>query len=88
MAKEYIEIENAVNIASSYYGLNHNQARGFRADLKRASAANVRENVRGEWIPVDELNDAFDCSVCDVMVSKRLNYCPNCGAEMRGGNDG
>ena len=33
----------------------------------------------GEWLPVD---DAFDCSECDVMVSKRYNYCPNCGAKM------
>ena len=36
----------------------------------------------GEWLPVDEKNDAFDCSECDVMVSKRHNYCPNCGAKM------
>lgn len=36
----------------------------------------------GRWLPVDELEDAFDCSECDAMVSKRLNYCPNCGAKM------
>lgn len=38
--------------------------------------------VRGRWIPVDEKNDAFDCSECDAMVQKRCNYCPNCGAKM------
>ena len=36
----------------------------------------------GEWLPVDDKNDAFDCSECDVMVSKRHNYCPKCGAKM------
>ena len=36
----------------------------------------------GEWLPVDEKNDAFDCSECDVMVMKKHNYCPNCGAKM------
>lgn len=36
----------------------------------------------GEWLPVDDKNDAFDCSECDVMVMKKHNYCPNCGARM------
>lgn len=37
----------------------------------------------GEWLPVDDKNDAFDCSECDVMVMKKHNYCPNCGAKMK-----
>ena len=37
----------------------------------------------GEWLPVDDKNDAFDCSECDVMVVKKHNYCPNCGAKMK-----
>ena len=37
----------------------------------------------GEWLPVDDKNDAFDCSECDVMVMKKHNYCPKCGAKMR-----
>lgn len=41
------------------------------------------EPVRhGEWLPVDELYDAFDCSECDAMVHKPCNYCPKCGAKM------
>ena len=39
-------------------------------------------NSYGYWIPVDEKEDAFDCSKCDAMVSKRLNFCPQCGAKM------
>lgn len=38
--------------------------------------------VHGRWLPVDEKNDAFDCSECDAMVHKRMNYCPKCGAKM------
>ena len=37
----------------------------------------------GEWLPMDDKNDAFDCSECDVMVMKKHNYCPNCGAKMK-----
>ena len=47
-------------------------------DLPAADVTPVRH---GRWIPVDEMEDAFDCSECDAMVSKRLNYCPNCGAK-------
>lgn len=38
--------------------------------------------VHGRWLPVDEKEDAFDCSVCDAMVKKRHNFCPKCGAKM------
>ena len=47
-------------------------------------AADVAPVRHGHWIPVDEQEDAFDCSECDAMVSKRVNYCPKCGADMRG----
>lgn len=36
----------------------------------------------GVWLPVDELEDAFDCSECDAMVQKKYNYCPKCGTKM------
>lgn len=36
----------------------------------------------GHWIPVDDKNDAFDCSECIAMVAKKTNYCPGCGAKM------
>lgn len=38
--------------------------------------------AHGYWIPVDDKNDAFDCSECVAMVMKPYNYCPRCGAEM------
>jgi len=36
----------------------------------------------GHWIPVDDKNDAFDCSECIAMVARKTNYCPRCGAKM------
>lgn len=36
----------------------------------------------GHWIPVDDKNDAFDCSECIAMVAKKTKYCPGCGAKM------
>ena len=50
--------------------------------------ADVRENVRGEWV---EKNDVYRCSVCgkealwsERIGSVRTDFCPNCGADMRG----
>lgn len=36
------------------------------------------------WMPVDEKFDAFDCELCDAMVSKPYRNCPKCGAEYVG----
>lgn len=56
--------------------------------------ADVRENVRGEWIRRDSRYVgwiSFDCSVCgetlelDRETSNDFKYCPFCGAEMRKG---
>ena len=59
--------------------------------------ADVRENVRGEWLPMKrfggEKGQTPDvmCSVCHApalwlgtLGCIRSNYCPNCGADMRG----
>ena len=58
-------------------------------------AADVRENVHGEWIPhiINEKNESIDLDVCSVChqrfyqlseTGEQWNFCPNCGAYMRG----
>ena len=58
------------------------------AVVANAPSANVRENVHGEWID-------GQCSICkcDIPVyivdwkwqkDMDANFCPNCGADMRG----
>lgn len=55
--------------------------------------ADVRENVRGKWQKVDEqpyFRKHFHkvcCSVCRKQGYDYWNFCPNCGAEMRGDNN-
>ncbi len=59
-------------------------------------AADVRPVRRGHWITEEEAEEKGDyslrdaCSVCghcdwDCTESASFNYCPNCGADMRGG---
>lgn len=61
--------------------------------LKGYPAADVRENVRGEWIEVTDENFAstYYCSNCHNAPIVNLYgeydfsiYCPKCGADMRG----
>ena len=74
--------------------------------LDDAPTADIRENVRGEWLP--HPNKSFRewdvCSACGTGCKRReygihangkkwlteYNYpfCPNCGAEMGGDNNG
>ena len=57
----------------------------------------VRENVRGEWIDCGVHGDwawetdghgncwhIWKCSQCGYKTEQCSNYCPNCGADMRG----
>lgn len=63
--------------------------------VKNFPAADVRENIHGEWVPSD-LDENFKvCSVCknkgykDRMAWRQdyikayLKFCPNCGADNR-----
>lgn len=52
-------------------------------------AADVRENVHGEW---GSVCGSYQCKNCGctvpyddaIMYLPKLNYCPNCGADMKG----
>ncbi|MGI5958997.1 MAG: hypothetical protein ACOX60_06250 [Massiliimalia sp.] len=49
-------------------------------------AADVRPVVRGKWVKTDV--GIYECSICahpeTVHEVLRYNFCPNCGADMRG----
>ena len=47
-------------------------------------------NKKYRWIDSIALwwSDAYECSVCGDAGIKNWHYCPNCGADMRGKQDG
>jgi len=71
-------------------------------DVEAIPAADVRKNLRAEWFA--DSNDIIRCSKCREQALRQLfyeprfpflvpktvrsNYCPNCGADMRGKEDG
>ena len=72
-------------------GYCYNQWLGVEGIIDSQPTADVRENVRGEWIK-DYRNllgyqiPRKKCSVCGAIVADVSDYrfCPNCGADMRG----
>lgn len=54
----------------------------FRMMINEIPAADVRENVRGEWIKIHW--KAFRCSECKGISEYYTDFCPNCGCLMKG----
>ena len=62
-------------------------------DVMGMPSADVRENIHGEWslIGHDDTCNFYRCSFCGYEehdnFTKHHNFCPNCGADMRGDNE-
>lgn len=54
--------------------------------IEHLPAADVRPVVRGKWHEYDDDYGSICCSVCeeDAPCDYPWNFCPNCGADMRG----
>ena len=48
-----------------------------------------RKQSEGEWIDVeDTFLYRYKCSLCgEIKLGKMTNFCPNCGAKMKGENE-
>ena len=96
---EYIEREAAVKVAEKY-GLANGSALGrhtgladcIASEIADIPAADVAPVVHGRWIEKEKYTFGimYDCSLCENRILDNghpWNYCPNCGADMRGIND-
>lgn len=71
---------------------------GYWALMERIKALPSAERKKGKWIEMDDGWDGeyFVCSECGCPWTliegspedNGMNFCPNCGAEMRGEGDG
>ena len=62
----------------------------YRDTIDAQPTADVVEVVHGKWVVCDAPPPTwwYECSICHKAGNVEYNYCPNCGADMRGGNDG
>lgn len=56
------------------------------AVLSSAVPADVRENVHGKWV-LEHLSQLWECTNCHEREIRTTDFCPNCGADMRGDKD-
>ena len=94
MMSDYIKREDAINVFD--WGMPDADVKCGIAiqNINDIPSADVRENVRGEWITtyldhvaMGERPKILYCSVCNQCIAYPTNYCPNCGAEMGGDNN-
>lgn len=88
MSKKYIEADALIKSLATETGCMDRvfHAMDVADMVKNFPAADVRENVRGEWtmLDPDEYLLPFRCSHCNRNSENKYDFCPNCGADMRG----
>lgn len=57
---------------------------GMRAWDENGFAYTMQPERTGEWIAEEEYGDLWVCDQCGFASEHNDNYCPNCGADMRG----
>ena len=87
MAK-YIDVESLV-VGYSGHTPDDDFSKGvdFVLDLLDSKPpADVRPVVRGKWEITPFYIKCLECRECFILIPQ--NFCPHCGADMRGENDG
>lgn len=89
---------DADELKQHYAWWNNEDKETFDEIVDAQPTADVRENVKGEWehwgSPFSDESEVIDtivCSVCGARfiepkdeTKEEYNFCPNCGADMRG----
>ena len=87
---KYIDAERLTFVIKKNFG--HGTISPILQLIDEQPTADVRENVKGEWIEDAIANNIYRCSECGIDApveptrgtEYKSNYCPNCGADMRG----
>ena len=85
--KKYIECEaayKALEEADSTFNISMGAFNFLSQLLSEIPAADVQPVVRGKWVDEPIKGIRYYCSVCQGRFDYTWNYCPNCGADMRG----
>lgn len=77
-----------------YIGCDLAEALGIVVGLAKKAINNgtISDRPQGKWIDVCTLPCIRKCSICNIeqdgVATVYDNFCPNCGADMRGGLNG
>ncbi len=83
---EYL-LDKFEKVANDNKGINRQFAKGLREAIQtviNAPSADVEPVVHGGWVdPVIDIMRCL-CSNCRQEADNNFDYCPNCGAKMKG----
>jgi len=88
--KEYIEREAAIDALQNHYEVRNAVQNGIMDEcvmlMMRVPAADIAPVRHGRWRRVDykPLGHDYICSVCGGKNDRVSQYCPDCGARMKG----
>ena len=92
MGKRYIDADEFVKRVIQY---PRQSTKTIGLALADTPTADVQEVKHGEWKVAMLDHESMGCrpkvhycSVCNHITTFRTFFCPNCGADMRGGTDG
>lgn len=71
--------------AKERYRAQLNERTALKHMIADEPAANVREDVHGEWIDFRGKPQCFNCKAVWPEDYYQHNFCPRCGARMTGG---
>lgn len=74
---DYISKKDAIRIVSSRIGNEY-----LAQEINQLPNADVRENIKGEWISIVQ-GIIYSCPFCKMSVGSKYNFCHKCGADMR-----
>lgn len=72
-------------LTAAYHHRTEIQHRALIDAINRVPTAGVVERKHGKWTKVGD--HTYRCSVCNDVSCCMGDYCPDCGADMRGGKD-
>ena len=93
---EYIKKEDALKKAEEWIdrtfsfggALNKfKEFENFENFMGELPTYSVPEREKGEWIFDERLDRHYYCSECKAMGVDYWDFCPDCGADMRGGKE-
>ena len=83
-------IEGAKGIPDGLYVIKDGEFFKYKPNGGSVRSYHVTDRPRGEWVEQeDDYHHYWECSECGMGVGLDdiRNFCPHCGADMRGNND-
>lgn len=82
----YVDILDVADVLSENINLSYSSFVDILADVP---TADVKKVIRAEWIILEAEIGLYGCSRCEHKILRaQCNYCPNCGATMKGETNG